>query len=243
MRVIILAGGKSKRLKPLTNLIPKTLLPLNERTILDYILDAVRKNGLTEIYLITGFGHEAVAEFAQKYMDVYPEMNINLVYHDSFETTGNLVGFQYGQHLFDKDTILINSDTIFHADILKKLLESIHPNAMVIDDYKKLGEEEMKVFVDKEGTITRIHKSLPPDTADGEYVGILKFSKEVQDQLFDGIEKMIQEDDTAYYEDGIQKMIDHHNIPVKKVSTDGLPVMEIDTHEDLAEAKQLIHKI
>ncbi|HLD21934.1 MAG TPA: phosphocholine cytidylyltransferase family protein [Patescibacteria group bacterium] len=243
MRTIILAAGQSMRLKPLTNTVPKTLLSLAGQPILAHIMDAVRKNNLFEFDIITGFGHDAVQQFAASYAQQHPETSITLHYNDEYNTAGNVVSFHRAQDIFHHDVILINSDTIFHPDIIKHLLQSPHQNAMVIDDYKKLGEEEMKVLIDENETIYRIHKTVPPKEAHGEYVGILKFHRNTKDQLFDSVREMMAEDNSVYYEDGIQRMIDQHPIQVKRVSTHGLPVMEIDTHEDYATAQQLIHRI
>ena len=59
------------------------------------------------------------------------------------------------------DFILINSDTIFHSDILKNLLEHNEANVLAVDDLKKLSNEEMKV-IHQNQQIKKIHKSLNP---------------------------------------------------------------------------------
>lgn len=240
MRTIILAAGAAKRLLPLTDDIPKTLLKIGEKMMLEHILEQAQKAGLYHFDIVTGHGHPAVDEFAQQYQKKHPEVNINLIYNDEYDTRGNVVSMHTAKEVFDENFIVINSDTIFHADILKKLVESKHANAMIVDDVKKLGEEEMKVYVDDDESITHIHKNLDPNASHGEYVGILKLSSDIKGKLLDSFEKMIAEDDSVYYEDAIQKMINDHAIPIKSISTDGLPVMEIDTHEDLEEAHSLI---
>jgi choline kinase len=54
---------------------------------------------------------------------------------------------------------------------------------------------------------------------------------------------MIAHDHSVYYEDAIQTMVDDHGVQIKKVSTRGLPVMEIDTPRDLEDAQELIKQI
>ncbi len=243
MRTIILAAGAARRLQPLTDSIPKTLLQLGEKTILEHILNQAVASGLTHFDIVTGHGHPAVEEFANEYQKEHPEININLIYNDQYDSTGNVASMHIAKEVFDEDFILINSDTIFHADILKRLVRSSHANAMVIDDVKDLGDEEMKVHINDDEHITHIHKSLDPNEAHGEYVGILKLSSDIKGKLLDSFDKMITEDDSVYYEDAIQKMINDHGVDIKSISTEGLPVMEIDTHEDLDEAKQLIEEM
>lgn len=238
-----MAAGTSQRLLPLTNTIPKTLLKLGEKTILQHILDMAVANGLRHFDIVTGHGHPAIEEFANEYQTTHPNVHINLIYNDVYLSTGNIVSMLRAEEVFDEDFILINSDTIFHADILKRLIETDHANAMIIDDVKELGEEEMKVLVDKKENIIRIHKSLDPHDAHGEYVGILKLSKNIKHQLLESLDKTINNDNSLYYEDGIQTLIDDHGVEIKRISTEGLPVMEIDTHEDLEKAQSLIQEM
>lgn len=238
-----MAAGTSERLRPLTDSIPKTLLMLGEKTILEHILDTAVSTGLRHFDIVTGHGHPAVEEAAMEYTVRHPEVNINLIYNDEYNTAGNVVSMRKAAEVFDEDFILINSDTIFHADILKRLVESKHANAMVIDDGKKLGDEEMKVALDPSESIARIHKSLDPAGSHGEYIGVMRLSKDVKRQLLDSLDKTIAGNNSLYYEDGIQQMIEDHGVQIKPISTAGLPAMEIDTHEDLAEAEKMIAEL
>lgn len=244
MRTIIMAAGTSQRLRPLTDTIPKTLLRLGEKTILEHILDAAVKAGLRHFDIVTGHGHSAVVEAADAYRAAHTDVSINLIFNDVYDSTGNIVSMRMAEEVFDEDFVLINSDTIFHADILKRLVESEAANAMIVDDVKKLGAEEMKVQLgDTAEHIVRIHKSLDPAGSHGEYIGVLKLSKNIKRQLLASLDKTIAKNNSVYYEDGLQTMINDFNIPIKPISTEGLPAMEIDTHEDLAAAEELIKKI
>lgn len=239
MRTVIIAGGVSKRLRPLTESIPKTLLSLNERKILEHILDSSQAAGLTDFYILTGHGHAAVDEFIQEYTAQHPNISVQLHFIDRYAETGNIIAVEYLVPLMKDDTVVINSDTIFHEQVMKELVNSAHPNAMLVDDQKELGVEEMKVLVNEQGNVFKIHKSLNPTESHGEYVGILKFSPEVGPALLASAQALMLDNQMLYYEDAIQKMIDDAGIEIKSISTQGLPVMEIDTHEDLEAAKKL----
>lgn len=243
MKAIIIAGGESKRLRPATVNIPKTLLKVDEKIILEHILDAVRENGIRDVVILTGHGHDYVNGFAQLHNEHYPDTKLNIQYIENYADYGNIIALRAAKDLFETDSVIINSDTIFHPDILKKLLASDEKFAMAIDDHKTLGEEEMKVLVDEDMHITRVHKSLDPAGAHGEYVGVLKFEQGLHSPIARSTEAMISEDPSVYYEDAIQHMIDNHDVKIKSISTDGLPVIEIDTHEELELARDVIKKI
>ena len=80
MKAVVLAAGYATRLSPLTDSIPKMLLPLAERPMLDYLLDRIRDVGeIDEIHLVTN------ARFASAFEEWAPE---DVTVHDD-RTTSN----------------------------------------------------------------------------------------------------------------------------------------------------------
>jgi NDP-mannose synthase len=61
-KAVILAGGLGTRLRPLTNIVPKPLLPIGESTILEVQILALKKHGVTDVFIATNYMHEYVAE-------------------------------------------------------------------------------------------------------------------------------------------------------------------------------------
>jgi glucose-1-phosphate thymidylyltransferase len=79
MKALILAAGYATRLRPLTDSIPKMLLPLAERPMLDYLLDRIREvEEIDEIHLVTN------ARFAPAFEDWAPE---DVIVHDDGTTS------------------------------------------------------------------------------------------------------------------------------------------------------------
>lgn len=237
MKALILAAGCSNRLKPLTEKIPKTLLALNENTkIIDCIIENCLQHNIRDFYIVTGHGHKELELHLKKY-----DLNFEFIHNPEYAHKGNVYSYYLGLQKIDDDYILINSDTIFHADILKNLLADAAQNALSIDDVKELSAEEMKIIHDNK-RINKIHKTLAPKNAHGEYIGVAKFSHQAKNNLLQAVEEILKSDDSLYYEDALQKAIDN-NLIITAVSTSGLPCMEIDTPEDLAKAKKLIAQI
>ena len=63
MKAVILAGGLGSRLKPFTDLIPKPLLPIGEKAVLEIQIEQLKKFGFNEIYLATNHKSEYVENF------------------------------------------------------------------------------------------------------------------------------------------------------------------------------------
>lgn len=255
MQVLILAAGVSKRLQPLTAKIPKTLIKLEDQEILGHIFDWCISCGIKKFNIVTGHGENYIKDFVKEYQKnliqkVYKfrydkkirqsDLKFNFIYNTKYKEWGNIYSMYKACDIFSEDFILINSDVIFKKEILENLLKTPYKNALVVDDYKKLGDEEMKVYLTSgSGVITKIHKKLDPRKSDGEYIGILKISSSIRDQLISALERQLKKDNSVYYEDALQILMDE-NVPFYKVSTKGMPCMEIDTHEDLERARKMI---
>ena len=63
VKAIVLCGGKGTRLRPYTYTIPKPMLPLGKKPILEYVLHNLKQAGITEVYLTTGYLHEQIEKY------------------------------------------------------------------------------------------------------------------------------------------------------------------------------------
>ena len=61
MKAIILAAGRGSRMKKLTNDKPKCLVKLHGKPLLEWQLESMRKSGISEIAIVTGYKHEMLS--------------------------------------------------------------------------------------------------------------------------------------------------------------------------------------
>ena len=228
--VIVLAAGRGVRLGELTEDIPKCMLPLLGTTVVRRQIDLLIDVGLSDIHVVTGYKDEKLREHLSDY-------EINFIHNPSWHETNNIYSLHLARDIAMDGFYLLNSDVLFHAGILSKFV-STSGTAMVVDDYKVLGEEEMKVII-RQGRVVDIGKDINPEEADGEYIGILRFDASDARRLFDEIEVFIERGDTGvWYENAIREILGE--VLIKDVSTEGLPWIEIDTPEDYEKAKRLL---
>jgi len=63
MKAVILAGGLGERLKPFTEIIPKPLLPIGEKSVLEIQINSLKRHGFNQIYLATNYKSDYIENF------------------------------------------------------------------------------------------------------------------------------------------------------------------------------------
>ena len=232
MQAVILVAGVGSRLGRLVNDKPKCLLDVGGITILDYQINQLINTiniKPSKIFVVGGYKFETL-----KYLE---DKKINLIYNPKYQEYNNIYSFYLINEYVKEDFILLNGDTLFHPDILKNLGNIGKGTYFVVDNSKRLGEEEMKVLI-KEGRILRFGKDIPLEYANGEYIGIAKFDIKDAWIIFNKIKELIKQGITdIWYEIGINYVL--NKIIAKPIYTNGLPWIEVDTPEDYKVAKQM----
>ena len=239
-KAVILAAGLGKRLGNLTKDIPKCLLIVDEKskkTLLDFSLSALLDNGISEIIIVTGFAEEALKNhISNNWSD---KLTVKFVFNDKFANYNNIYSAYLVRDLWDDETVLLNSDIIFHPDILRDLHRE---SFLIVDDSKTLTSESMKIEIDKEGRIKKINKNLDIKTSFGEYIGITYLRGVERVKFLESLKKNITDKKfDLYYEDALAHVL--KDISVFPFSTSGKLWTEVDTEEDYNLAKDIAKKI
>lgn len=221
-RAIILAAGKSRRLGGLTEALPKCLLPLGGRTILDHQLENLRAGGIADITLVTGFCDALVRRHCPA--------GVAFVENPVYDRTNSIYSLWLALRQRRGSVVVLNSDVVFHPGILQRLLASPRPDALSVCLQDGMGEEEMKVRVE-DGRIVDICKDMDPADAHGENVGVVKFSAAGAEVLFEYLNRLVAGGTVnAWAPLAFQRMCCEY--PLFAIGTDGLPWIEIDFPED-----------
>ena len=236
---LVLAAGAGRRLQPLTDDLPKTLLPVaGERTILDIALANLKHAGLDDVAVVTGFAAHRIDERKQA-LERDHGVNLELVFNDKAEEWNNAYSLWIAREQLRGGAILVNGDTVHPASVEETVLAARGPAiVLAADTDKALGEEEMKLHVTDDGFMDRINKALEPSTAAGEYIGVTLIEAEAADSLADALEATWKRDTDLYYEDGYQEFADRGGrigiAPIGQADW-----VEVDDHADLARAREV----
>jgi choline kinase len=101
-----------------------------------------------------------------------------------------------------------------------------------------LAEEEMKVYLDDTGHMTRINKALDPARSAGEYIGLTLIQPAAAEPLADALKATYERDPQLYYEDGFQEHADRGG-KVATAPIGDVEWVEVDDHTDLARAREV----
>ena len=176
MNAIIIAGGKSTRLRPLSNEIPKTMIEVYGKSILERQIEVFQSCGISDITAVTGYHSEKIN---------LP--NINCIKNEKYETTNVNEGLFCAKAKLSDSVIITYGDIIFENEVLEQTLNFKGDVGVVIDlDWKKqytgkFGRpisEADNVLMNKK-QILKISKNLTKkdDLILAESIGIFKLSK------------------------------------------------------------------
>ncbi len=151
---MILCGGFGKRLKPLTDEIPKPLIELKHNyTILDKQLFDFASAGIEKVVLLTGYLSEKIE---QRYGSNYKGLKIQYSVEDT--PMGTLNAIRRGFDLVDEDVIIRNGDVVADLNLkkmIKKFYESNFPALIFVTKMRspygivEMGENIIKSFKEK----------------------------------------------------------------------------------------------
>ncbi|MFT6933809.1 MAG: choline kinase [Maribacter sp.] len=238
MIAVIMAAGKGSRLGDYTTDLPKSLLPLNDSgiTLLDYNLDVLNKLGIDKILLVTGFNSQMMENHTKD------NSKIEIIYNPFWDAC-NVLGSLYMvlDHI-EQDFLFLHADTLADLEIWNMLTKE--KGQMVLPYEKKAcGEEEMKVRLNKQNILLEISKEIPSEDAQGEFLGIAKFSKETVPYFKSKAKDLFKGGNLNHYMEAVvQSAISETKIDIKVMDILEHKFVEVDFEEDYQKAKKLFGK-
>ena len=246
MNAIIIAGGKSTRIRPLSNEIPKTMIEVYGKSILERQIEVFQRCGISDITAVTGYHSEKIN---------LP--NINCIKNEEYKTTNVNEGLFCAKAKLNDSVIITYGDIIFEYEVLEQILNFKGDIGVVIDlDWEKqytgkfgrpISEADNVIMNKKQ--ILKISKNLTKkdDLILAESIGIFKLSKSGAKILLDRYNHLKKSHKgkfhsassfkDAFFMDMIQDLIDT-NVIIEPIPINGR-WCEIDTQLDLERAKEI----
>ncbi len=238
MIAIILAAGYGNRMRPLTDNEHKTLLKINDITIIDNIIDSLIDNAVNNIVVVTGYRSEELKNYL---LNNYNDVNFQFVNNKDFKTTNNIysLSLAFKNIKIDSDIILIESDLIYDYKIICNLINDSNKNVALVSKY----HSGMDGTVVKIGTKNKITEVIPPHLQDSDFsftgkyktLNIYKFSQDFTNNIFSKLLNYYSEviDDNCYYELVLGILIYMQKEDIYSLLVDNKDWIEVDDTNDI----------
>jgi choline kinase len=228
MKAVILAAGMGTRLRPMTLNMPKCMIDLHGKPLIEYSLDALVSNNFKEVIFVLGYLGETIRSH---YGQQYQGMRLSYLSNPDFGTTGSMYSLSQTKGHIDEDILLLESDLLYDPAAIKTLLS--RPEKDLISTAKISGSnDEVFICVDKDWNLKDLGKKIADkDKAIGELIGLTKLSKGYLEKLYnfaDNEYKMGVLND--HYEECIFKL--SKSVPIKCTLISNLVWTEIDNMND-----------
>jgi NDP-sugar pyrophosphorylase family protein len=117
MKAVILAGGLGKRLDPFTTVMPKPLLPIGEKTILEIIIQRLKMFDCDEVIIATNYK----SDLFERYFRAIPDLGVKITFSKEKTPLGTAGPIKLVSHLLTEPFIVMNGDIITTLDFKKMM--------------------------------------------------------------------------------------------------------------------------
>lgn len=238
MQAIILAAGKGTRLKNLTKNLPKALIKVSGKTLLEYCLEFLNKNQIKKIVIVTGYKANLIEEFINKLSKYKKE--IIIAKNPNYEL-GNILSLKTGLPYIDDSFLIMNVDHIYYnPKIFEKIVKKVDGITAVCDFDRILEKDDMKVLLDKNSKIIKINKSL--SNYNGGYTGITICHRDYIELYFRTVNKICNNYNGMINVEEVLQTLQKKGIKINICDISNLGWLEVDTNNDLKKAKEKMIK-
>jgi len=248
MKAIIIGAGRGRRLKHFTEDVPKPLVPILGRPMLDGVLEALRAGGLTadRTVFIRGYKGEVIAAR-------YPQLTY--VENRDWPNNNILMSLLCAREHLGSGFVSTYADIVYRPEAVEKAMASPHDITLICDaDWRRryAGRSEHpetdaeKLTLDGERVVA-LSRTIAPEAASGEFIGVLRMTAtgaRLFLEAFDA-QRAKYADDEEFHEGRTFKKAYLIDL-LAKMLADGVPMhaapvhggyMEIDTTQDAALAE------
>jgi mannose-1-phosphate guanylyltransferase len=204
MKAMILAAGKGTRVRPITHTIPKPMIPILQKPVMEFLLELLREHGFTEI--MVNVSH--LAEEIENYFRDGQRFGVEIAYSfegriedgeligDAMGSAGGLKKIQNFQRFFDDTFVVLCGDALVDLDLTEAVKRHKAKGALASLITKRVPRDQVSsygvVVTDEDGRVRSFQEKPEVDEAASDMIntGIYIFEPEVldfvpSDQAFD----------------------------------------------------------
>lgn len=242
MKALILAAGFGKRLRPLTNSIPKPMVEVKGVPLLINALNNLVDCGISDIGIVVGHMADYIRE---KVGSEYRGARITYFENARYLETNNVVSLYVAKEFMDDDVLLLEADLFYRKNLIEKLLQSDGECAILVSPFNQETMDGTVVQTNDENNVESLILG-KWQKADQDYSGMKKtvnlyrFSRNfVQKKYMPLIDWYVNNmGENSYYEKVLGALLYLRECNAKIVEVPESEWCEIDDVEDLERARK-----
>lgn len=235
MQTIILAAGRGTRLGNKTTALPKSLLSLKNKPIIDYTLARLSEIADNSTLVVGGFEFEKLVEHLN---NTFP--NIPVLKNPDYKK-GNLISLLAAKEQINDSFCVTNADHVFSKEILEKVYQEPQNITVVCDFDRKLTDDDMKIKKKARGGLEQMSKTLKE--FEGGYIGMTVVPKEKLPLYWETAHKVLESEGDQVHVESVVNELASNEETVEILDVSGSVWCEVDTEADLANAQKMISQI
>ena len=237
VNAVILAASKGENFGGLTDNLPKALLKVHGKTILESQIELFNSNGVKDIFIVRGYEKEKI-NF----------VNTNAIDNEKFDSTSEVFSLYLAKDRINGETIISYGDLIFKSYILNDLLNDPSDIVLVVDADVEIGKGykdfvrtnipySKKVFFQKV-FLDEISSALDSKSINGEFIGIWKVSFKGAQLINQTLEDLSLQDNfhKMRMSEFLNEVVKRHKVAVKFIKGSWL---DVDSIIDLQKAGEI----
>ena len=244
MKALILAAGYGKRLRPITNEIPKCMVEVGGVPLLINALNNLVEIGISEVGIVVGHKAEYIKE---KIGNSYKNTRISYFENEKFLETNNIYSLYMASEFCNDEILLLEADLFYKKDILEQLIQKKADCCIMTSDFNPQTMDGTAISIE-ENTDKALELFLGKwQKTDFDYtnakktVNIYKFSKNFVKKYICLIEWFVKNIGVnSYYETALGMLVYLKEFDIKIVNVSESSWHEIDDADDLERARNSI---
>ena len=201
MKAMILAAGKGTRVRPITHTIPKPMIPILQKPVMEFLLELLREHGFTEV--MVNVSH--LAEEIENYFRDGQRFGVEIAYSfegriedgeligDAVGSAGGLKKIQSFQPFFDDTFVVLCGDALIDLDLTEAVKRHKAKGAMASLITKRVPRDQVSsygvVVTDADGRVRSFQEKPAVDEAASDMIntGIYIFEPDVLKYVPEGV--------------------------------------------------------
>lgn len=232
---VILAAGRGTRLRSVVRDMPKGLMSLGGRPLIQQSIEKLRAAGIEDVVIVTGHCAEHYGEFVAS-----EEAGIRTVHNEKFAESGSMYSLYCARNAIEPPFLLLESDLIYEQRALTVLMEEKAEDAILMSGLTEAGDE---VYIaTQDGNLRSMSKD-PSELGGpiaGELVGITKISDRLFREMISVSEAAFR--NTLHVDYETDCLVDAgKRVPIHCPLVEDLLWAEIDDENHLQRARETVY--